>query len=213
MSSGSDDKIMTYRHIADISRPDGSKTKVMVIDSRPKKYKSFDELKNTVFTDIDENRLTVLKNGKPVDYYLNETFDKLYLTKNKANGTTIIGHPDNENLPFEDFMGKKVDLVQKDFFDLEHTVLDLPYRVKFGVSGAPNCYEMVGDDGYIYVDKVPSIRYRIAKLHDLMQKNEWDTNDINDLREIQRFFHPLPIFDQEELSKYPELKVQLDPRN
>jgi len=197
--------------------PDGQKTNVYSIIGRPKEYESFDRLKNTTLEQVDNNLLTVNKEGEESKYYVCESFDIMYLSKNSPSFKHSMSSGDEE--PLEGFIGKEMDLVQKDFYSMDDRIRDLPRNVTLGVDGLPFRYDLFGDDGAIFVHKEPSVRYAIGAISDIMKfpggldnpevVDSLKEKDVETLKILHNFFknkYRTPVFDEKVLEEdYPEL--------
>jgi len=183
-------------------------------------YESFDVLKDSILEDVNGTRLIVEKEGESSEFYINSFSNVLYLSKQPAETTKAL-FSINEP-PLVGFINREIDLVQKDFWSLQDRIYDTPKRVILGVKTLPFRYELFGNDNNIFVTKTPSIRYRIARLSEILnfpesltseQINSLTPDDIRELKAIERFFKPLPVFDEEALKEhYPTLHDMLRSR-
>lgn len=198
-----DDVEIRFDYDFTIENENGKQIDVLSCYGEPKKYLSLDLLEGCFLEGVEGNRLMVSREGNSEYFYLHECFDALYLTKNPREPNEEIYTEDET--PFEDFIGKKITKIEKDFFSYEDKEKDLPWRIRICSEDCPNLYEIVGDDGVIVTMKKPSKSYMISRVLEITKKEEISDDELEELKDIRKKLR-LPIFDQEKLQeRNPEL--------
>ena len=214
-----DDNLETQIKPHGVIVTDKKKIPVYSIISYPKEYDSFDLLRGSILEEVEGNRLRIRKGESSTDFYIHEAFDAIYLSRKPTEPNEEVwnlGKPEKKELnPLEELLGKEITLVEKNFFNVEDRVRDLPIEVKIGVEGLPHYYQVTGDDKLIFVSKKPSIRYMFNRVSEIVKKpvDDWTEKEIQELKEIGKAM-PFPMFDEDKLKKkYPDLHSKLYGKN
>lgn len=130
------------------------KRAVFNVSGEPRLYSSFDELNGTRLMGINNNMLSVLRDKEPLDFYVRECFDLIYLSKfpEKDDVSRLFIEP----RVAMNLLGEKISIAKKGYYKDEDVSKDLPAFVVIRTEAPNRLYQVSGDDGYIWIEEYPT---------------------------------------------------------
>ena len=177
----------------------------MQMFGRKRKYESVSLLEGCVLENSDGNRLTVRKDNNIADFYLHAPFGALLLTREPCEKEDVLCYRNEKKIdPFAAFRGRELSNIDKLYMSLDDRMEDMPWMVYMSSHGHPGCLRITGGDGVICIDELPSNRYIIRRVSDIIERQEWSDDDVHFLKLVEKVIR-FPVFDEDALRQIPEL--------
>ncbi len=183
-----------------------------MLDNILRKNYGFDFLEDSIIRGVDGNKLTIEKETmlgiKPYEVYMASPFGAMTLS-NEPRKEEIICFVEGRKInPFDEFIGRRINGIDKKYLSIEDRISDLPWYVYISAEEYPVCMGISGGDYMITVDRVPSNRHFIGRISDIIQSGDYSDENIKFLKLAEKVLQ-IPVFDEQALREIPELHANI----
>ncbi len=115
---------------------------------------SFNELDNVLLDMIENNMFRTVNEYETRDFYIKEMSDSIYLTDKQGDYREMLV---DRAFTIDEMIGKRLKLKKKGYYGKKHMQNDIPAFVVIETVENGLKYNISGDDGYIFLDRYPTI--------------------------------------------------------
>lgn len=140
----------------------GSSAAAVIQDSFevPKGYFSFSDLQGRILEEVEDNRIRVRNEKSSIDLYIHCAGIPKYVYLSTEHGekdevVQDISDPNPKmNNPLKGVVNKRIGYVNPKYSSFEHKHAGLPRKVEIYFKDTEEHYEIVGQDGIIFIERV-----------------------------------------------------------